>query len=201
MIKFKGRSSLRQYMPMKPVKRGYKIWVRADSSGYMCEFQIYTGKLEQTTEKNLGQRVVKDLTSVLKGNNHKIYFDNYFNSIDLQRDLRAQSIYACGTIRKGRKCFPELKPDKIMKRGDTDWKLSTDGLAALKWMDRRSVLFLSNHHNPSILGLASRKKKDGSREDIPCPLLVKQYNAHMGYVDRFDMLKSIYEIDRKSHKW
>lgn len=30
MIIFKSRSSLKQYMPMKPVKRGYKVWIRAD---------------------------------------------------------------------------------------------------------------------------------------------------------------------------
>ncbi|XP_023311304.1 piggyBac transposable element-derived protein 3-like [Anoplophora glabripennis] len=47
MIRFKGRSSFRQYMPMKPIKRGYKVWVRADSTGYKCEFQIYTGKADQ----------------------------------------------------------------------------------------------------------------------------------------------------------
>jgi len=30
MILFKGRSSLHQYMPLKPTKRGYKVWVSAD---------------------------------------------------------------------------------------------------------------------------------------------------------------------------
>ena len=45
MILFKGRSSLRQYMPLKPTKRGYKVWVRADSkSGYVYQFDIYTGR-------------------------------------------------------------------------------------------------------------------------------------------------------------
>lgn len=43
MIRFKGRSSLRQYMPMKPIKRGYKMWVRANQSGFVSQFQIYTG--------------------------------------------------------------------------------------------------------------------------------------------------------------
>lgn len=38
IIFFKRRSSLRQYMPNKPTKRGYKIWVRTDSSEFMCEF-------------------------------------------------------------------------------------------------------------------------------------------------------------------
>lgn len=43
MILFKGRSSLKQYMPMKPIKRGYKVWCRCDSqSGYLFEFQIYS---------------------------------------------------------------------------------------------------------------------------------------------------------------
>ena len=32
MIKFQGCSSLKQYMPMKPIKRGgIKVWVQADS--------------------------------------------------------------------------------------------------------------------------------------------------------------------------
>ncbi|KAJ8926403.1 hypothetical protein NQ314_021189 [Rhamnusium bicolor] len=46
-----------------------------------------------------------------------------------------------------------------------------------------------------------RKEKDGSSKDIRCPNIVRDYNAHMGYVDKMDMLKSIYEIDRKSKKW
>jgi len=42
MILFKGRSSLKQYMPIKPIKRGYKAWVRADSSaGYVFQFEMY----------------------------------------------------------------------------------------------------------------------------------------------------------------
>ena len=41
MIPFQGRSSLKQYMPAKCVKRGIKAWCRADAvNGYMC--QVYT---------------------------------------------------------------------------------------------------------------------------------------------------------------
>ncbi|XP_018562168.1 piggyBac transposable element-derived protein 4-like [Anoplophora glabripennis] len=201
MIRFKGRSSFRQYMPMKPIKRGYKVWVRADSTGYMCEFQIYTGKADQVTEKNLGHRVVMDLTRKLVDKNHKVFFDNYFNSVQLQRKLQSDKIHSCGTIRKGRKHFPELKTDKAMKRGEADWRVSNDGIAALKWMDRRSVLLLGNYHDPSIMETTSRKKKNGCAEEIPCPRMIRDYNTHMGYVDRFDMMKSHYEVDRKAHKW
>lgn len=39
MVLFKGRSSLKQYMPLKPIKRGYKIWCRADTeTGYLIQF-------------------------------------------------------------------------------------------------------------------------------------------------------------------
>ncbi|XP_058810917.1 piggyBac transposable element-derived protein 4-like [Phymastichus coffea] len=40
MVKFKGRNTMKQYMPQKPIKREYKIWVRSDMNGYVCEFQI-----------------------------------------------------------------------------------------------------------------------------------------------------------------
>ena len=47
MIKFQGRSALKQYMPMKPIKRGIKVWVLGDSTnGYFSRFDVYTGKQE-----------------------------------------------------------------------------------------------------------------------------------------------------------
>ena len=46
VIAFKGRSIMKQYLPKKPVKRGFKVWVRADAvSGCVGEFDVYTGKV------------------------------------------------------------------------------------------------------------------------------------------------------------
>ncbi|CAG4963107.1 unnamed protein product [Parnassius apollo] len=63
MIKFKGTSSLKQYMPLKPIKRGFKVWVRADSAtGYVYQFEIYTGKSsDNSPELGLGANVVKKI--------------------------------------------------------------------------------------------------------------------------------------------
>ena len=48
-VAFKGRSSLKQYIPLKPVKPGYKIWCLADSqTGYVYNFEMYTGRLRKT---------------------------------------------------------------------------------------------------------------------------------------------------------
>lgn len=38
------RSTLKQFIPQKPIKRGFKILVRADVTSFVCQFQIYTGK-------------------------------------------------------------------------------------------------------------------------------------------------------------
>ena len=45
MILFKGRSTLKQYMPQKPTKRGIKVWAMSDAiNGYVSEFDVYTGR-------------------------------------------------------------------------------------------------------------------------------------------------------------
>ncbi len=121
MIKFKGRSSLKQYMPKKPVKRGIKACVRADSNnGYIGDFSIYCGK-SGDPGVNLGTRVVTGLSESLKNKYHHLYFDNFFTSINLMETLLEDGIYACGTYRKNRKGLPQsVIQTKIrqLNRGD-----------------------------------------------------------------------------------
>lgn len=72
MIKFQGQSSLK---PLKPVKRGIKVWVFGDGhNGYFSRFEVYSGK-EGSVEMGLGTCVVKMLTSGLAG--HIVFFDNF----------------------------------------------------------------------------------------------------------------------------
>ena len=117
MIKFQGRSSLKQYMPKKPIKRGIKVWVLGDSqTGYFSKFDIYCGK-GSSPEKNLGTRVVKTLTEPLKWKFHHVYLDNFFTSEQLMIELEEDGVYACGTARKDRKGFPEqLKKVNLKNR-------------------------------------------------------------------------------------
>ncbi|XP_049787948.1 mucin-7-like [Schistocerca cancellata] len=76
------------YLPKKPIKRGYKVWVLADKSGCARKLDIYTGKKDNAVEKKLGERVVKDLTENIKDKYNRVYFDNYFSSPDLLQDLK-----------------------------------------------------------------------------------------------------------------
>ena len=66
------------YLPLSTLE--IKVWVLADShNGYFPTLQVYTGR-EGSGESQLGQRVVKDLTRLLKGKNHHVFFDNFFTS-------------------------------------------------------------------------------------------------------------------------
>ena len=47
MMKFKGRSSMKQYVNDKPVKWGFKFWYHcASETGYLYQFDLYLGKKE-----------------------------------------------------------------------------------------------------------------------------------------------------------
>ena len=118
MIKFQGSSSLKQYLPMKPTKRGIKVWVLGDANnGYFSNLSVYTGKEGIKSEEGLCTKVVKNLTTELKGLHHHAYFDNYFTSLSLMEDLLTDGIYACGVARKDRKYFPpQLSEAKLKQR-------------------------------------------------------------------------------------
>ena len=205
MIKFKGRSSLKQYNPMKPIKRGYKLWCLSDDSGYIYNFSIYCGKDEKADNKTrselgLGGEVVLSLTKDLAGQNHKLFFDNYFSSIPLLEKLQQQKFPSCATIRPSRKDFPALANDKSLKRGDYDFRSTARGITAYKWMDTKPVHFISNYHGTEPTTV-QRKQKNGQKLTVKCPRVASDYNKHMGGVDKHDMLRQIYGIDRKSVKW
>ena len=69
MIKFKGRCSFKQYLPKKTIKRGYKVWSRADSQGCLCEFRVDTGKNKEKG-LGLGESVIEKASRAL---NEKLY--------------------------------------------------------------------------------------------------------------------------------
>lgn len=113
MVKFKGRSSMKQWMEKKPIKRGYKIWARCDSkTGYLYRFEVYTGKSEKLPEEGLGASVVLNLCNSLTGQLKHITFDNFFTSPYLMEELVFNGIYSTGTVRTNRKGLPSIADKK-----------------------------------------------------------------------------------------
>lgn len=201
MIKFKGRNSMKQYLPMKPVKRGYKVWMLADKSGYCLKFDVYTGRKNNKTTKDLGAKVVTSLVQGLEGKDHKVYFDNYFTNVHLMKDLKEKGVNACGTVKPRRKDLPTFMTSENMNRGDSETFTSSTGISATKWRDKKDVFILTNFHDPLEKSEVQRKQKDGTKCVYPCPRCVADYNKNMSAVDKFDQLMASYRLDRRSKKW
>lgn len=118
MIAFKGRSHLKQYMRNKPHKWGFKVFTRAGASGIMYDFEIYQGK-GTCSDYGLGFSgdIVMALASELpEGNNFKIYFDNWFSSLQLTIALKEKQIFCIGTVRQDRMGKCKLKSEKELKK-------------------------------------------------------------------------------------
>nr|CAH7717483.1 unnamed protein product [Callosobruchus chinensis] len=134
MILFKGRSSLKQYNPMKPIKRGYKLWCLADQKGYIMAYDVYQGKNQTQSDKfpgfGLGEKVVLSLTEKEWGKNRK-------------------KIHASN-----------LTPDKKLKRGDYDYRFSNLDIGIFKWKDNKAIHFCSNYHGTGTTSVKKNKEMD-----------------------------------------
>ena len=129
---------------------------------------------------------------------------HFFTSPNLMLKLFEDGIYATGTVRPNRKHMPTLKADKQMKRGEHDW-LAYDKISTTKWMVNRSVILLSNYHNPSVVQEINRRAK-GSKEKVKvsCHAVICEYNTYMG-VGLCNRMNVSYQVERRSkvrfHLW
>ena len=204
MVKYKGRSSLKQYMPKKPIKRGFKIWMRADAqSGFISKFSVYEGKTANKVEKGLGGKIVENLCENIQGHYHHVYFDNFFTGFDIMLHLLRNGTYANGTLRNNRKGFPtSFKPylkKGLANRGD-HMAVRNGNLAVALWQDTKPICLASTNGDPDKTQDITRKRKDGTRIMIKCPETIVAYNAHMGGVDRNDQLRGYYNVKIKTIK-
>ena len=128
MTKFKGRSSLKQYMPLKPIKRGIKLWTRCDAdSGYVYDTNIYCGK-DTEQEGNLGERVVQKITEGVR-NDVVLIFDRFFTFTHL---LNFIEYAALGTYKRNRKNVAKLS-EKFSTKGESEMAVCKEGLLCVHW--------------------------------------------------------------------
>ena len=213
MVGFKGRSSLKQYMPDKPTKRGFKIWCSCDSkNSYTSCFQVYTGKVDGVTEKNLGANVVKRLSEDIYDKGYYLFFDNFFANPILASDLLAKQTYCVGTVKTARVGFPNFSKTQLggLERGedicdlvkirDESVPVCIHKVHCFVWQDSKPVAFMNTICNPNEITKVKRKQKDGTSIDVSAPTAVKLYNDNMGGVDLADQMRKAYTCTRKSKK-
>lgn len=223
MCSTKMGSYMKQYLPNKPKKWGFKLFVLCDTMGYAYKFEVYSGATENlaTGEPDLQSSaniVVRLLREVPRYQNFVVYFDNFYTTVPLVVYLRTQGILAVGTIRRNRIKNCKLPEEKVMmkfQRGASqEYVANIHGIevTTLSWKDNRIVNLISNYvgTNPPLdiyntesepLTIKRFDKREKSIKSIPCPQIIKDYNCHMGGVDLMDSSIGRHKISMKSRKW
>ena len=95
MIKFYGRSVVRQYMKSKPTKYGVKLWALCCACcGYSLTQKMYLGSSAGAVT---GRDVVLQLTEPYYDKGHVIYCDSFFSHLDLAAYLKSRKTGMVGT--------------------------------------------------------------------------------------------------------
>jgi hypothetical protein len=207
MIKYYGHHSSKQFIRGKPVRFGYKDWMLCSSSGYCYKFDTYCGAKQEVTKLPLGSKVVLDLLEVVDNpSDHIIFFDNYFSSHLLIKQLRDMGYRATGTIRDNRvkKCPLSTKlQTKNEKRGYFDFRYDAENLVLLvRWKDNSLVTMITNYDCIQPMAKVKRWSKEQKEKiDVPQPRLFAAYNNAMGDVDLLDQAVNNYRVTIQGKKW
>ena len=181
IVKFKGCLSLKQYLPLKPMKRGVKVWQRCDAkTGYIFDLNIYAGKTEndEFSEGTLGERVVTQLCSTIKISDIVLSFDRFFTNVYLVYTLPFSAV---GTMIKMRNNV--LKFVKRLEKAESKF-LATRSCCCLRWIDFKEVIVINNCSLPETTSII-RKQKNGTKKQFQCPNAIALYNQIMRGVDLF----------------
>ncbi|KAK2705490.1 hypothetical protein QYM36_015771 [Artemia franciscana] len=208
MIRFKGRSNLRPYLPKQPTKWGIKVFTRAGVSGFVHDFAVYQGKGtlgEDDIEPDLGvggNIVLRLISTLPQKMDYKIYFENWFSSLKLMSLIKIKGFPCIGTLIKARlKGCPLLTDGEMKKRerGTSDYRTDIhSGVIVVKWLDNNTVCLASTYAGITPQDTCRRwNVKDKSRVEVSRPAIVYEYNRHMGGVDLADMLVEMCRTHRE----
>ena len=211
MIKHKGRAIFKQNLPKKPVKWGFKVFSVCDAeTGMLCNFDLYTGQTDDANEgEGLTHGVVLRVTEHLANAGRVLYTDNFYTSPALAQSLLERGFHLVGTIRTNRRGFPvQLKADtkdfeKHAPRGAMRY-VRDGNMLFQQWKDRRVVSMLSTVHKGNSHVYVTRHSKvmgHHVEQNIRQPESIRDYNAHMGGVDRFDQRAAAYRVLRRTRKY
>lgn len=189
MIAYKGKHGLKQYIPMKPTKWGFKAFLLCESTtGYCYKHLFYGGP---GLEEFRPIRICHHLCEGLDNKGIHIYADNYYSSVRLAEELLEKNIYFTGTIRQTSKGLPNLK--EILKDLRPNEKLyfQKKNITVYLWRDKKTVKLISNYFGPRI-DISSPKN---------LPLALTSYRKFMSGVDKFDQSLQYYAYPHKFKKW
>ena len=215
VVPFNKRSRLKQYIPNKPKKWGYKLFILASDQGFMYDFIPYTGKIDPVNNPNIpdlkpNSNAVLHLAENIPSNrNHQLCFGNWFTSVPLLVHLAGREIWCCGTVRLSRlQGLPKSKDQdkRLMKMGrgafeEKQQRHDAVDITLVRWFDNKIVNMISTFAKANPTSTVCRfDKKRKIQVAVTLPDIVARYNKSMGGVDLADQLISLYRINMKSKK-
>ncbi|KAK9530196.1 hypothetical protein VZT92_011716 [Zoarces viviparus] len=194
MIPFKGRNRIKQYLPSKPKKWGYKIPVLAGSDGVPHNFEIYTGRVVQPPELAdigaSGNVVLRLAQPKPKQENYKLFFDNWFTSVPLVLTLAQQGIHCIEVpppssilappsyIRAlGRPSIWRGRNNFRFKRGSRSEEMRIKRLGMYP-RSGKSLVRRKGRPSSTIAGEHEEKRRKGPAAPIPVPDVRLDATAH-----------------------
>ena len=211
MVKYYGKfgAGMKQRMPQKPIRMGYKIWSLNSSNGYLNVFKIYQGKGSQnkyTAAYGLGPSIVIELCEKLPRGNFHCRADNYFMSIPLLRKMKSLEIGCTGTFKSNMIEDCPLTNRKVLKkeaRGSIDSAICREtDIVLTQWVDNNVVIVGSNCTQPYPTDKAKRyNASKKSFFEVERPNMITQYNDAMGGTDCMDQALNEYSPSIRNRKW
>jgi hypothetical protein len=200
MAAYKGRSSIKQYIPSKPHKWGYKIWCLA-SEDYLLHFEVYAGKEDAPSDAGATVDTAVRMTAAYQHQQRVLYCDNWFTSPALLHALAARGIRLCGSVRRNRKGMPDIPPQEVRALDRGEWLQRQKGDATVAvWRDQQPLWVLYNHCSPGETASLDRWSDSGHKVSIGCPRAVRDYFYHARSVDVLSQLHYAYLIGRKARR-
>ena len=182
LLHFKGRNSMKFYIPMKPYKWGFKIHLLCDSdTNYLYNMLLDPGRIGKDFiyfEDNcsLAESVVLRLLSAIDDKKQRnLFFDGWYSSISLMKKLTKMGYLNTTVLRANSK---ELPP-KLKEGADKAYK---DGILIQKYEGSKTIYFATNY-------------------EIDKEELRNIYNIKNRGVDTFDHYLEISSIQRRTKKW
>ena len=199
MVAFKGRSPIKQYIPSKPHKWGYKIYCLS-SEDYLLRFEVYAGA-EQRSADGATYDTVMQMLQGYEDKAHILFTDNWFTSPALLLALQHKGIRLCGSVRRNRKGMPAIDDADVraLRRGEWIQRQKGDATVAV-WRDQKVVWLLYNHCSPTETASLERWSEAGNQISIGCPRAVRDYFYGARSVDVLSQLHYAYAPGRKAQR-
>ncbi|XP_059373538.1 piggyBac transposable element-derived protein 5-like isoform X1 [Carassius carassius] len=193
----------------KRKKRKFSLWVRqCSSTGFICQINVHLKEspgpdgLDKLKNKpQLHSLVAKQLCQNLAGRNAIIFTGPSITSLNLFQEFEKQGIYCCGLLSTRKSDCTGLPQSMLInteasqQRGQSHIKMRGN-LSIINWYNKGNFRFLTNAYPPTKEGVIIKRKSG----EIPCPLAVEAFAAHLSYICKYDDKYSKYFIFHKPNK-